>query len=463
MIESRLLTNLRSVVGEEFLRTSPESVEPYGRDETEDLFFPPEAAVLPGSVSEVQAILRLAHRHTLSVTVRGAGTGLSGGALPVRGGLVLSLERLNHIRHLDVYDMVAEAEAGVITGDLHRAAEAKGLLYPPDPSSLDSCTLGGNLAENAAGPRSLAYGPTRQWVLGLEVVLADGSLIQTGGRNRKDVAGYDLTSLFVGSEGTLGVITAGTFKLTPAPRASLSLLLPFEDLDAAAKAVQVVCRLSPTVVACEILEQAALGYVSQVLLVPPKLLSMEALLFLELLGETSEHLLEVAAEIQEAVSDLGGGEIDVALDVDDYRRLWAIRRKVGEAVKSSSVYKEVDTVVPRSALAQAVRAARSVAQKHHLTAVCYGHAGDGNLHVNLLKGELDPEEWETRRRDAEGELHQAILQLGGSITGEHGIGWTQRDFLPWRYSSAQLSLMKAIKGQFDPQGILNPGKIFLDR
>lgn len=463
MIESRLLTNLRSVVGEEFLRTSPESVEAYGRDETEDLFFPPEVVALPSSVGEVQAILRLAHQNTLCVTVRGAGTGLSGGALPVRGGLVLSLERLNRIRHLDANDMVAEAEAGVITGDLHRAAEAEGLLYPPDPSSLDSCTLGGNLAENAAGPRSLAYGPTRQWVLGLEVVLADGTLIQTGGRNRKDVAGYDLTSLFVGSEGTLGVITAGTFKLAPAPRAFLSLLLPFEDLDAAAEAVQIVCRLSPTVSACEILEQAALGYVSQVLSVPPKLLSMEALLFLELLGESSEILLEVASTIQEAVSKLGGGEIDVAMDADDHRRLWAIRRKVGEAVKHSSVYKEVDTVVPRSALAQAVRAARSVAQQHRLTAVCYGHAGDGNLHVNLLKGELNSEEWEQRRQEAERELHQAILELGGSITGEHGIGWTQREFLPWRYSPIQLNLMKAIKEHFDPRAILNPGKIFLDQ
>jgi len=447
-------------LGEDGLRTDEAALEGYGRDETEDLHFPPAAVALPRAVDEVRALLAFAHRERLAVTPRGAGTGLSGGALPVRGGLVLSVERLDRIRAIDPRDMVAEAEAGVRIAELQRRAEEHGLYYPPDPGSRETCMLAGNLAEDAAGPRSLKYGPTRRWVLGLEAVLADGTLLELGGRNRKDVAGYNLTQLLVGSEGTLAVITAATLRLVAQPRETLTLLLPFPELEKAAAAVESICRSPADPAACEILDEGALTAVGEVVALPRELEGHKALLLVELHGGDGDALLENAAELGELAADLGGGEIVAAQDAAGARRLWEIRSKVGEAVKQRSVYKEADTVVPRSKLAEAVRAAHSIAEKHGLKAVTYGHAGDGNLHVNLLRGGLTGAEWENQRDAAEGELFEAIKALGGSITGEHGIGLVQRRYLELAVGPAAVELMRRLKESFDPRGILNPGKIF---
>jgi glycolate oxidase len=398
----------------------------------------------------------------VAVTPRAGGSGLSGGALAVERGILLSVERLDRIRSIDAADMVAEVESGVRTVALHDALEPLGLLYAPDPSSRDMSRIGGNLAEDAAGPRSLSYGTTRHHVLGLEVALADGSLLRTGGRNRKDAAGYSLTQLLVGSEGTLGVITAATLKLSPSPRASLSLMLPFRELETAAAAVEAVCRAHRAVVACELVERHAVAAVARLMPVPPWLLEQEALLLLELHGDDGEQLLEIAAEIGEAVEGLGGGEVQVAQEAAEQRRLWSIRRRVGEAVMQRGAYRESDAVVPRSRLADLVRAARRAAARHGLTAVCFGHAGDGNLHIDLLRGELPDGRWEAARDAAEEELLAQVLALGGSITGEHGIGWTLREELPRALSRGHLDLLRAIKRAFDPAGILNPGKIFVD-
>jgi glycolate oxidase len=396
------------------------------------------------------------------VTPRAGGSGLSGGALAVHGGILLSVERLDRIRSVDPAAMTAEVESGVPTGALHDALLAQGLLYPPDPSSRDMSRLGGNLAEDAAGPRSLLYGTTRQHVLGLEVALADGTLMRTGGHNRKDAAGYNLTQLLIGSEGTLGVITAAVLKLAPPPRATLSLLLPFPELEQAAAAVEAVCRAHRAVAACELVERHALAAVAKLMPVPPWLLAHEALLLLELFGDDGEQLLAVAAEVAETAAALGGGEAQVAQDAAEQRRLWAIRRRVGEAVMQRGAYRESDAVVPRSRLAELVRAARAAAARQGLTAVCFGHAGDGNLHIDLLRDDLPESEWERARDAAEAELVAAVLALGGSPTGEHGIGWTLREELPRTLSPAQLALQRAVKRAFDPRGILNPGKIFLD-
>ena len=461
-VDEALLAALREAVGETQVLTAAESLERYASDATEGYRFLPEVVALPGDAEQVAAVLALAARARVAVTPRGGGSGLSGGALPVAGGIVLSVERLDRIRSVDAADMVAEVESGVRTIDLHEALEAKGLLYPPDPSSRDMSMLGGNLGEDAAGPRSLSYGTTRHHVLGLEVALADGSLLRTGGRNRKDAAGYNLTQLLVGSEGTLGVITAATLKLSPAPRASLSLMLPFRELEQAAAAVEAVCRAHRAVVACELVERHAIAAVATLMPVPPWLLEQEALLLLELHGDDAEQLLVIAAEVGEAAEALGCGEVQVAQEAAEQRRLWAVRRRVGEAVMQRGAYRESDAVVPRSRLADLVRAARRAAAAQGLTAVCFGHAGDGNLHIDLLRGELSEGRWEAARDAAEAELLAEVLAMGGSITGEHGIGWTLREELPRAVSPAHLALMRAIKRVFDPAGILNPGKIFLD-
>jgi len=461
-LDARRLALLRALVGEEAVRTDDSSRERYGRDETEALRFPPEAAVLPADVAQVAAVLRFASAERLPVTPRGAGTGLSGGALPVCGGLVLALERLDRIRRLDERDLVAEVEAGVVTAELQRRVEEVGLFYPPDPASRESCLLGGNLAEDAAGPRSCKYGSTRRYVLALEAVLADGTLLRTGAGTRKDAAGYNLTQLLVGSEGTLAVITAATVRLLSLPKATLTLLLPFPALDQAAAAVEAVFREGHDPAACELLERAALAAVGRMMPLPPALLGQDALLLLELDGDDPERLLERAAALGALAERLGAGEALVAQEAGEQRRLWAIRRRVGEAVKHVCPYKEADTVVPRSALADLVRAARAVAARHGLEVVCYGHAGDGNLHVNLLRGDLDEESWHGRRDAAEEDLFRAVVGLGGTITGEHGVGWTQRRYLPLAVPAATLELMQEVKRAFDPLGILNPGKVFPD-
>jgi glycolate oxidase len=406
--------------------------------------------------------MALATERRTPVTPRGAGTGLSGGALPVRGGWILSLERMNRIRRVDKLNMLVEAETGVITGDLQRHLEEFGLFYPPDPASHDRCMLGGNIAEDSAGPRSCKYGSTRRWVLGLEAVLADGRVLATGGDNRKDVAGYDLSQLLIGSEGTLAIVTAATLRLLPQPKARITLALPFSDLEAAAAAVADIFLLGHDPAACEIMERRALQAVSAIEPLPEELRDIAALLLLELDGRDTQSLVERSAAIAEDLSGNLRSDALVAMDASDQRRLWTIRERVAEAVKGRCPYKEADTVVPRSALAKLVHAARRVAKEHGLEAICYGHAGDGNLHVNLLRNDLSQKEWTLRRDAAEQDLFEAVVKLGGSISGEHGVGWTQRRFLPMARSDTSLELMRSLKTTFDPLGILNPGKIFTD-
>jgi glycolate oxidase len=456
------LAALLRILGDSGLRSDDAALDAYGRDETEDLLFRPAAVALPESTAQVAAVLRLAASERIPVTPRGAGTGLSGGALPVRGGLVLTLERMNRIRELDARNMTVLAEAGVVTGRLQEEVERHGLFYPPDPGSRDTCLLGGNLAEDAAGPHSCRYGTTRKWVLGLEAVRPDGEVIHTGSANRKDVVGYNLTQLLVGSEGTLAVITAARLRLIARPSATVTLALPFPDLERAAAAVPEIFLADLDPASCEILEEAALAAVAQTHELPAALSGAGALLFLELHGDREEALLDVALRCSEVASAHDGGEPLVATDAREQRRLWAIRKVVAEAVKAKSVYKEADTVVPRASLADLVRASREVARRHGLEAISYGQAGDGNLHVNLLRGDLGEREWNERRDRAENELFDAVLALGGTITGEHGIGYTQRRLMPRAVDSPTLESMRSIKRAFDPHGILNPAKIFPD-
>jgi glycolate oxidase len=439
------------------LLSGEDALESYARDETESLSFRPWIAARPARVEEVSAVLRWASEHRVPVTPQGARTGLSGGALPVRGGVALSLERLDRIRRLSVRDMVAEVEAGVVTARLQEEAAARGLFYPPDPASRETCQLGGNIAEDSAGPHSCKYGTTRRYVLGLEAVLAGGEVIRTGSGTRKDVTGYNLTQLLIGSEGTLAVVTAATLRLVPQPRAHLVLGLGFDSLERGAQAVIEIFDSGVEPAACELMEARALELVSRHEKVPPTLRGSEAFLLLELDGDRQDDLLAQATLLGDLFAPI---EPMVATDSRQRRRLWRIRSKIGEAVKAYSSYKEVDAVVPRSRLEALVTAARTAAGRAGLEAVCYGHAGDGNLHVNLLRGALDPDRWEHSRDQAESELVDAILRLGGAVSGEHGIGWTQRRHLPKALTPATLDLMHQVKRAFDPLGILNPDKIF---
>jgi glycolate oxidase len=459
-VEPRHVDLLRATLGDGALFLDAERRARYAGDETEALAVLPDLVALPANADEVAAILRVAHAHRLPVVPRGAGTGLAGGALPVCGGIVLALERMNAIRAIDPRDAVAEVEAGATTGELQRRAEALGLFYPPDPASRDSSTIGGNLALDSAGPRSAKYGTTRRWVLGLEAVLADGTRIATGSRCRKDATGFDLTQLLVGSEGTLAVITAATLRLIAKPRATLTALLPFGSLAGAAAAVERLFAGGIDPSACELLEAAAIEAVARLEPLPDELRGIPALLLVELDGDEREALFARAGRLDALARGLGAGEARIADDPAGERRLWQVRRRVGEAVKARSVYKEADTVVPRSRLVELIAAARAAAARHGLEAIVYGHAGDGNLHVNLLRGALDPGEWTTRRDAAEDELFRAVVALGGRITGEHGVGWVQRRFLPLAFGAREIELLRALERCFDPLGILNPGKIF---
>ncbi len=457
-----IVRQITAVVGDEHVLSDPRQLRAYASDETEDLFFLPEAVVRPASTLEVAASLRIASRHRLPVTPRGAGTGLSGGALPVHGGLVLTLERLNGIVEIDEANLTATVEAGVVTGELHRRVEALGLFYPPDPASAATCSIGGNLAEDAAGPRSCKYGSTRRWVLGLEAVLADGTVLTIGGKNRKDVTGYDLTQLLVGSEGTLAVLTRALLRLTVRPSASLTSGLVFAGLEAAARAVVALyaAGLDPT--SCEVVEGRGLELVDALEPLPPELAGAGAVLLVAFDGPEVDPLLDGVARLARCIGRQALAEPIVALDDREQRRLWQVRRRVGEAVKRRSAYKEIDAVVPRAALAELVVAARSAAAAHGLEAVCYGHAGDGNLHVNLLRGDLDDEAWRRARDRAEDALVGSVLALGGAVTGEHGVGWTQRRHLNRALGTAAVELQRRLKRAFDPVGILNPSKVLPD-
>lgn len=456
-VPASTLAELAAELPPESLLTAEPDLERYASDETEHLRFLPWIVARPASTREVSTILRWAARHRVPVTPQGARTGLSGGALPVHGGVALSMERLDRIREWSTADMTVDVEAGVITARLQEEAAEHGLFYPPGPGGRDTFQIGDNIAEDAAGPRSRKYGTTRRYVLGLEAVLPGGEVIRTGGANRKDVTGYNLTQLLVGSEGALAVVTAATLRLLRQPAAALLLGFGFDDLEQAARGVLEIFSTGLEPAACELMEARALELVGRSLALPDGLRGAAAFVLLELDGGSREELFadaETVSRLFPAIEPL------VAEDPPSRRRLWRILSKIGEAVKAHSSYEEVDAVVPRWRLADLVGIARQAAVGAGLECVCYGHAGDGNLHVNLVRGTLDPATWTANRDRAESELVAGVLELGGAVSGEHGIGWARRRNLERPMPAATLSLMRRVKASFDPHGILNPGKVF---
>ena len=457
-----ILSQLQAVVGERYCLTDSESLTKYGHDETEDLQFPPEVVVKPADTNEVSSVMRICNAEQIPVTPIGGRTGLSGGALSVHGGVGLSMERFDKILHIDEKNLQATVEPGVITQVFQEALIEQGLFYPPDPSSRGTCFIGGNLAENAGGPRAVKYGCTKDYVLNLEVVLPDGEIIWTAANVLKNATGYNLTQLIVGSEGTLGIITKAVFRLQPYPARNLLMLVPFFEASKACEAVSAIFRAGVTPSALEFMERDAidwtLKFVDGITIEVKD--NHQAHLLIEVDGNDEEVLF---SECEKITAVLEGFDCDEILFADSQAQkdqLWKLRRQVAEAVKGNSVYKEEDTVVPRYALPELLAGVKEIGGRYGFKSVCYGHAGDGNLHVNIIKGDLSDDHWENELPKGIREIFELTVKLGGTLSGEHGIGWVQKEFMDVAFGKVHLHLMKGIKSLFDPNGIMNPGKIF---
>ena len=439
-----------------------ERLRAYGHDETEDLVFPPELVLVPKSAEDISKILTYCHAEGIAVTPAGARTGLSGGCLPIHGGVLVSMEKFNRILHIDTDNLQVITEPGVITEVLQESVKAHGLFYPPDPASKGSCFIGGNVSENSGGPKAVKYGVTKDYVLNLEVVLPTGEIIWTGANVLKNATGYNLTQLMVGSEGTLGIITKIVLKLIPHPTHDVLFLVPFFDAKVACAAVPAIFKAGITPSGMEFMERDALLW-SKAFTgdeTVPVAENHQAHLLIELDGFDEDQLMREAEHLFAVLETFETDEILFADTSAQKAALWNLRRKVGEAVKTQSIYKEEDTVVPRYQLPNLLEAVKSIGAKYGFTSVCYGHAGDGNLHVNIIRGELTDAQWEQELPKAITEIFQEVLRLGGTLSGEHGIGYVQRPYMHLAFPEVTLKLMREIKHVFDPKGILNPGKIF---
>ncbi|MFT3825506.1 MAG: FAD-linked oxidase C-terminal domain-containing protein [Chitinophagaceae bacterium] len=457
-----ILEQFRQLVGKDYVLVDEESLRNYGHDETEHLLFLPEVVLRPRTTAEVSGIMKICNEHRIPVTPRGAGTGLSGGALPHLGGVLISTDRFNSIISIDERNLQVITEPGVITEVLQNAVKEKGLFYPPDPSSRGSCFIGGNVAENSGGPKAVKYGVVKDYVLNLEVVLPTGEVIWTGANVLKNSTGYNLTQLVVGSEGTLGLVTKIVLKLIPLPKYDLLMLVPFASLEKAGEAVSAIFRAGFTPSALELIEIDALQIVSRFVdsSAVPVSDDIAAHLIIEVDGNHLDTLMTEMEAIGELLMQYDAGEIFFADDAQQKTELWKLRRRVAEAVKMNGYTIEEDTVVPRAELPALIRGVKKLGKEYDFHAVCYGHAGDGNLHIRIKKEGLsnsadDPEMIKGIRA-----LFALVHELGGTISGEHGIGLIQKNYLDIVFNETQLRLMRGIKKVFDPNNILNAGKIF---
>jgi len=463
IINDIIIQQLIKLVGKEYVLFDELAFEKYGRDETEDLIFYPEVVVIPRTSEEISQILILCNEQNIPLTPRGAGTGLSGGALPVNKGVLLSMERFNSIIEIDERNLQATIEPGVITQVFQEAVQEKGLFYPPDPASKGSCFIGGNLAENSGGPKAVKYGVTNDYVLNLEVVLPTGEIIWTGANVLKNSTGYNLTQLMIGSEGTLGIITKAVFRLIPYPQHDLLMLIPFYSAEEACEAVSAIFRAGVTPSGMEFMERDALiwgaEYIGDDSLNIPE--DIQAHLLIEVDGNNKEVLYYDCETIYKVLENFKRDEVLFAEDAVQKDKLWKIRRVMGEAVKAKSIYKEEDTVVPRAELPILLKAVKKIGKQYGFQSVCYGHAGDGNLHINIIKDNMSDDDWNNKLPSGIREIFTICKELKGTISGEHGIGYVQKHYMDIPFSDTELTLQKNIKKLFDPKGILNPSKVFV--
>jgi glycolate oxidase len=432
-------------------------LDPYGRDESDLGVFPPDAVVLVESAEEVRTVFAIATRHRVPVVPVAARTGKSGGSLAIQGGIAVSLERMNLILEVSPGDLVARVQPGVVTGVLQAEVEKHGLFYPPDPNSLESCTIGGNVAENAGGPRALKYGVTREYVLGVTAVVPTGEILELGRRSIKGVAGYDLTGLLVGSEGTLGIVTEVTVKLLPRPRHVSTALVVFGSVDAAARAVTRVLAAGVLPRCLELFDDVSLAAAAKTspYRFPP---GAGAALLVEADGNDEEQVFAEIVRVAELVRGDAAGDVIVAQNEAQRREIWETRRTLSLNLKALHPMKlSEDVAVPRSRIPEMIARAKEVGTRHGLAVATYGHAGDGNLHCNVLYDRAD----ERPRVDlAVAEILRAAVDLGGTITGEHGVGLAKREFLEYEQGAEVVAVERRLKALFDPLGILNPGKMF---
>jgi glycolate oxidase len=459
VIAPDVLARLRNICGEAHVRVDPETCLAYGTDALKQ-GTAADAVVFPAGPEEISAIAALCNSHRVPMVPRGAGTGYTGGAVPLHGGIVIALDRLNRILQIDEENLLVVAESNVITGDIQEAVEKVGLFYPPDPASLKQSAIGGNVAECAGGPRAFKYGTTKQYVLGLEAVLPTGEIINTGGKVVKNVVGYDLTHLLVGSEGTLAIITKVILKLIPRPPVQATLRATFPDVQGAVNAVSGLLRARVIPAALELIDGECLEAVARYLNV--RSLAPEgtgALLLIEVDG-LSELVAGEAQRVADACKEAGATELLRAASEADRQELWRVRRELSPSLKVITPIKHNhDIVVPKGRVPQLFELVARLRAEYRLRMPCFGHVGDGNIHVNFM---LTPDDADEARRSALAEraLFEGVVALEGSISGEHGIGFAKAPYLGIELSQVEIDLMKRVKLAFDPNGVLNPGKMF---
>lgn len=447
------------LIGHTNVRQNLEDLNLAASDYTEDLFYLPEVVLLPDNSAEISSILKYCNSKLIPVYTRGAGTGLSGACLPVKGGVVLSTKRLNKIIDIDIENLQATVEPGVINQDLKNELSSSGLTYPPDPASMGSSTIGGNIAHGSGGPKAVKYGVTRDYVLNLEVVLPTGDVIWTGANTLKNSTAFSLTHLMIGSEGLLGVITKAVLKLVPLKSEELLMLAAFDNAESAAICVNKILLNGFLPAGIELMEKSGVEIVlNQQQYNFPTPETAEFFLMIILDGNDQNILMQTAEELYPLLEENNAVEVFLPNNADMAEEWWSVRRKMGEAVKSQSIYKEEDTVVPRSKLPQLLTGVKKIESKYGFRTVCYGHSGDGNLHINILKDNLTDDEWNIEVPKGIREIFQLCKDLGGTISGEHGIGLVQKDYLDIVMTPTHMKLFSGIKTAFDPHNILNPGK-----
>jgi len=456
------INQFKNIVGEKNVLADEDSLNYYAHDETEDLHYLPEIVLKPRTATEISAILQICNRDRIPVTPRGAGTGLSGGALPHLGGVLISTERMNDIIEIDENNLQVTTEPGVITEILQNAVKEKGLFYPPDPSSRGSCFIGGNIAENSGGPKAVKYGVVKDYVINLEIVLPTGEVMWTGANVLKNATGYNLTQLIIGSEGTLAIVTKIVLRLIPLPKYDLLMLVPFGSLEKASEAVSAIFREGYTPSALELVEIDALKITSRFVdnTIIPVTDDMAAHLIIEVDGNHLDILMQEMEAIAGILNKYEAQEIFFADDAQQKAELWKLRKRVAEAVKIDGYTIEEDAVVPRAELPALIRGVKELGKQYGFQAVCYGHAGDGNLHIRIKKDGVINSQSDLQIKECLRKLFKLIRHLKGTISGEHGIGLVQKEFMDIFFDDAHLNLMRQIKKVFDPNNILNAGKIF---